>query len=482
MTIRLRVTILCASVLSACLLLFGLCLFFFLHAYIFQDLEKSLKAQTNQIKQNVQYVIKVNSRGWDFSIQLDRFDTVRTGMYLQLYNIVSGERIKSNNLGNADLPVELDTLKESNQGYYKTAELGNVPFLIYNDPIIDGKVVGVLQSAFNISLITKFFSILRIVLVALSLIVIIIASYLGWLLSRNALKPVSSLINATAQIHKSDDLKTRININRSDEIGVLSKSINSMLERIQSMYEELNKLYTAQRRFVADASHELRTPLTTINGNAEFLKKIWNLYLDEPKKLADSESIHLSMEAINDIADEGNRMARLVNDLLVLARSDVGIQIQKNVLEIEPIIAGVIRKIQINKKPIQLRIGNLQVIENIQVLGNGDYLQQMIYIFLDNAFKYTFDGYVQVDASLTADTVSINISDTGIGMDDSEIPHIFERFYRADWSRGQTPGTGLGLSIAKWIIDEHRGTIDVISTKGKGTIFIIQLPIYYSSN
>ncbi|MNR26297.1 Alkaline phosphatase synthesis sensor protein PhoR [compost metagenome] len=110
--------------------------------------------------------------------------------------------------------------------------------------------------------------------------------------------------------------------------------------------------------------------------------------------------------------------------------------------------------------------------------GNRDYLQQMLFIFIENAFKYTPQGKVMIDAVRVGGQIGIRIADTGIGMDQKDIPHIFERFYRADPSRGVTQGTGLGLSIAKWIIDEHRGSVEVISRKGEGTAFVIWLPAF----
>ena len=114
---------------------------------------------------------------------------------------------------------------------------------------------------------------------------------------------------------------------------------------------------------------------------------------------------------------------------------------------------------------------------NVSIYGSSDYLQQLLFIFIENAFKYTKQGHVQLDILRLRNQVGIRISDTGIGMDAEQIPQIFERFYRADSSRGQTSGTGLGLSIAKWIIDEHHGSIEVVSKKNEGSMFLIWLPI-----
>ncbi|WP_222708713.1 HAMP domain-containing sensor histidine kinase [Paenibacillus sp. N3.4] len=292
-----------------------------------------------------------------------------------------------------------------------------------------------------------------------------------------------SLISATEQIRNSEDFGNRIQHNGAqDEIGLLSKTINGMLKRIQTIYGELDNSYASQRRFVADASHELRTPLTTITGNAEFLKKIWTSLENYPSRLPEEEEIRISVEALNDITDEATRMGRLVNDLLALARADAGFRMKSEVVELKSIVDSVVRKAQLIPKAAELKTEGLDVLVNTIVLGDKDYLQQLLFIFIDNAFKFTSEGYVEINALRDKDKVRLMIRDTGIGMDPNELPHIFDRFYRADSSRGKTPGTGLGLSIAKWILEEHKGTVDVISVRGKGTSFLIWLPVYNISN
>ncbi|QGQ96491.1 sensor histidine kinase [Paenibacillus psychroresistens] len=477
MTIRLRLTLLYSGILGLVLLLFGALLYNILHFYIYKELEHSLKEQTADLQENVNYKFRINSTGWSLSIKLDDFDTLQSGMYLQLINFTSGEIAKSINLNGVDLPFSTEG-HDPNKGYFVTANIHNSPFYIYNDSlIINGTEVGILQAAYNISVISLFFSILKLVLVVLSVFVVSIASYLGWLVSKRALKPIYSLIRETELIQNSDDLARRIHYdNKHDEVGLLSKTMNGMLERIQMMYAVLDGSYITQRRFVADASHELRTPLTTINGNAEFLKKIWGTYLHNPS-LIELKEIEISVEAIHDITDEAMKMGKLVNDLLILARTDAGLQIVRTEIELKPIVEAVVRKLQLIPKLIEWKMENLEMLDNLQVMGDKDYLQQLIFIILDNAFKFTENGLVELRVFKLADRVGLMIRDTGIGMDPNEIPHIFERFYRADSSRGITPGTGLGLSIAKWILDEHQGTVEVVSEKGIGTSISIYLPI-----
>jgi two-component system OmpR family sensor kinase len=143
-----------------------------------------------------------------------------------------------------------------------------------------------------------------------------------------------------------------------------------------------------------------------------------------------------------------------------------------------PLVEEVIRKAQQLPRNADWRSGNLSCLYQIQVIGDADYLQQLLFIFIENAFKYTPHGFVEIVAVRSQDQIGLRIQDTGLGMDKDDVPRIFDRFYRVDPSRGQTAGTGLGLSIAQWIIDEHQGSIEVMTRKGEGSTFIIWLPIY----
>ncbi|OPA78610.1 histidine kinase [Paenibacillus selenitireducens] len=478
MTIRLRLTFIYSGILASALLLFGIALYSFLQYYLYNDLKSSLQEQTHLFRDKVKYSLAVDPVGWNFLIQIEDFDTVQTGMYVQIINLITGQKERSNNLGNAQLPYAPKDSEEK-QGYYTTATIRHTPFLIYNAPLLlNDKVVGVLQAAYPIGVVTKFLTILQYLLFFLSSIVILLAVCIGWLSAKRSLRPIYALIQATQQIQSSEDLGKRVQIEHTaDEVSLLSKTINGMLDRIQTMYAELDRAYATQRRFIADASHELRTPLTTINGNAELLHKIWTPYNQPPYCLADKHEIEISVEALHDIVDEGHRMRRLVHDLLTLARADAGQQMKQDRVEIRPVIEAVVRKAQLLPKTADFQANGLEVLENLYVIGDKDYLQQLFFIFLDNAFKFTSEGTVEFVASKGEHDIQFMIRDSGIGMSPEEISHVFERFYRADTSRGNTPGTGLGLSIAKWILDEHRGTVEIKSCEHEGTTFIIRLPM-----
>ncbi|WP_337913216.1 HAMP domain-containing sensor histidine kinase [Cohnella zeiphila] len=322
---------------------------------------------------------------------------------------------------------------------------------------------------------------------------VIVAFALGMFLSRKALRPIEQVTEAAEQIQSGSDLSIRIPGNSQDEIGRLRYTLNHMLERIERAYNGLEETNIAQRRFVSDASHELRTPLTTIRGNVDFLEKIWS----QPQQpavqdVADREGTEvnrtlsaeeretMSREALHDIADESRRMSRLVNDMLSLARADAGYVVDKDRVSLKPLAEEAARRAAFLPRTAEWKIGPLDALEGVWVQGNRDYLLQLLFIFIENGFKYTPSGEVRLEAIRAGDRIGLVVADTGIGMSKEEVPHIFDRFYRVDISRGQTPGTGLGLSIAKWIADMHNASLEVRTKLGEGTRFIVWLPIDFS--
>jgi len=256
-----------------------------------------------------------------------------------------------------------------------------------------------------------------------------------------------------------------------------------MLERLERAYKELEESIAAQRRFVSDASHELRTPLTTIRGNVDFLAKIWGGeggQAEGAPALTAEEREQLSKEAIHDIADEARRMSRLVNDMLALARADAGYTMPMERLSLRPLAEEAARRAAFLPRKAEWVVGPLDALDGVWVKGNRDYLLQLLFIFIENGFKYTPSGEVRLEAVRSGDKVGLVVADTGIGMSKEEVPHIFDRFYRADESRGKTAGTGLGLSIAKWIADMHHATLEVRTKLGEGSRFIVWLPVDFS--
>lgn len=491
MSIRLRLTLWYSGLLAVTLLVFGVAVYMFINWNTYNDLREQVKEQSESLQ------INYNANLLYF---FDRLDLNVSGqgivskdIYVQLVNYKEGNVIKqSRNLETLNVIIPYPDALDNPQEVFvkKKMKIHNDTYnmIVYQRPIpYKNEIVGMLQVGAIPYNEEKFMAGLRTTLIFSSLAVVLIAFTVGMLIARQALRPIWQVISATRQIEKGSDLSVRIPSNGpKDEIGQLADTLNSMLSRLEKAYNELDEAYKAQRRFVSDASHELRTPLTTIRGNIDLLEKMWSRARDTGAAsgadglLLPADHWKMSSEAMSDISAEAKRMSTLVGDLLALARADAGYVMEKQPLPILPLTEEVARRASLLPRTAEWRIGDLSKLQDVCVNGNHDYLQQLLFIFIENAFKYTPSGYVELRANRMDDHVGWIIQDTGIGMNPEEIPHIFDRFYRADESRGVTVGTGLGLSIAKWILDEHGGSVEVVTRENEGTTFTVWLPIDFS--
>jgi signal transduction histidine kinase len=235
------------------------------------------------------------------------------------------------------------------------------------------------------------------------------------------------------------------------------------------MLARLEELFKAQQRLVADVSHELRTPLTTIQGNVDLLRR----------GAADDPSTRTS--TLRAIADETTRMRRLVNDLLLLAQADSGLKLYQRPVEMDTLLLEVYRQAQVMAQGITVRLG---AEDQALVLGDADRLRQLLLNLVDNALKHTPAGSGEVTLTLrrAGGWVRVSVEDNGAGISAEDLPHIFQRFYRADPSRSRPGGSGLGLAIARWIAEAHGGRIEVESQVGKGSTFTLWLPELATGN
>jgi two-component system OmpR family sensor kinase len=240
-------------------------------------------------------------------------------------------------------------------------------------------------------------------------------------------------------------------------VGQLIHAFNQTLHRLEN-------LFNSQRRFLADVGHELRTPLTVIKGNVDLMQRFGE---------ADEESL-------TSIENEVDRLTRMVGDLLLLAQAESGkLPLDKHVVELDTLMLDALNQMNIlAREKVQLHLGE---IDQVLVCGDQDRLKQVLLNLIGNAINYTPQGG-KVTLSLGKDQgeAILTIKDTGQGIPEEDIPHVFERFYRAEKSRTRSrdgKGFGLGLSIAYWIIRNHEGHIDVESTEGEGTIFTVRLPL-----
>jgi two-component system OmpR family sensor kinase len=292
----------------------------------------------------------------------------------------------------------------------------------------------------------------------------------GWLLAGRALRPVLILTEAARTIARSGAFTQRVPADMPrDELGRLAETFNEMLERLE-------RSHAAQARFVSDASHELRAPITVIQANLELLAHRPDM------SAAEREA------AIQMAHDETARLARLVADLLVLARADTGVAVRHDPVDLDRVVLEVLDETRLLAP--HRRIDETRLLAPYQriviasldpavVAGDADRIKQLVLNLVENAIKYTpADGRITVAIRRAGLVAEIEVRDTGIGIPVADLPHVFERFYRADPARTRDAGgTGLGLSIALWIARQHGGDIVLASEPGRGTAATVRLPL-----
>ena len=367
------------------------------------------------------------------------------------------------NLPDRPLPVNDALLARAFAGEvsYETADVGGVGRLrMVYIPIADHQtepfvvIVGVPSEFAGADLRTLSEQIALIILLVLAL-----AGASGWLLARRALRPVVETANAVRRITDRNLHERLPETQTTDEIGSLIQVFNELLARLDRAFE-------AQRRFTADASHEICTPLTILKGDTE----VALLARRTPREY--ETLLRSNLEEIE-------RLSKLTTDLLWLARSDAGEQqLEKELVFLNELVADVLKRLR--QMADERGVGIYADVSEM-VLVEGDHLavQSIVYNLVSNALRYTpRGGSVRITLGYSWDGAArLEVADTGLGIPPEDLPHIFERFYRADNARSREPsGSGLGLAICQTMAAAHGGRIEVESTPGEGSRFSLLLP------
>ena len=320
-----------------------------------------------------------------------------------------------------------------------------------------GSLLGYVAWAESTGALRDLLRTVSIALVVGGLLVALLAFAAGWRLARRALAPVVEVTDTARAISLSGDFAARVEAGPpGDEIGELAVAFNEMLTALETNHQAL-------QRFLGDASHQLRTPLTTIRASLDLAQRPG---LDESERRA----------ILADAQAEAGRMARLIGDLLSLARADAGARLSFRPVEIDAVLLECVREQRQAADHVRMTV---ESVEPAVVDGDRDRLKELFLILLENAARYTPAGGTVSTSLEVRDRrlVVVTVADTGIGIDEADRAHLFERLYRGHRAREMRPsGTGLGLAIARWIAEAHGGTIALEPRPGGGTIAVVTLP------
>ena len=440
MPLRLRLALFGAAVVALALLVFGLLLYGLLSRSVVTNQDDALRV-----------------RGRDAVASLHGSTTPQapvapadlgksTDVFVEVMSS-DGSVLYSTGVLNGSPPVASPSLLDAAQ-QHKGSFATQGPLRLYVLPFASGYVMTgqstrVLES--NRSGVVVF-------LVISAIPALLAALIASWLVAGRALRPLQAAAAAAEDIGRTRDFGRRLPQPRSrDAVAGLAFSFNGMLNQLQDAFE-------SQRRFVGDASHELRTPLSTIQGNAGLLA-------------SRSVSDEVRQAAVADIVAESSRMARLVDRLLTLARADSGLQLHLAPVDLREVVEAVCRQAATQHPEQKLAVETTQA----SIDGDQDMLRQLLWILLDNAFRYAVSA-VEVRLHSEPGWARLFVADDGRGIPSDNRERVFERFYRADPARTGS-NAGLGLSIARWIVAQHRGRIVAGEATLGGAAFLVDLPL-----
>ena len=495
-SLRLRVTGVATALLAMGLALFGALVYAVSARTLDLEIDRALADRAHVVIAQ----IAVAQTATGVQVQLPDVDAIAAGGAVVQVTGFDGTIVRSALLGRATLPLS-DTARRAaaaGESTFETTEVEGVRLRIAAAPLAwRGETLGVLLVARPLGATEVVTGGLRIVLAATGTAVLVLGAAGSWLVTRRALRPLDDFAREAGAIGSTQDFGRRLPPELASqasvaEVGTLGITFNAMLDRLAQAYaavqagnQRLEAALQSQRRFVADASHELRTPLTTIRGNAHLLLR------------GDALPPADRAEMVDQVASEAERMARLVADLLTLARADGGLTPARQRVMLRPLLESVAAQGRsLGGGRVAVSVIPFTGDGDLEVDGDPDALRQLVLALVDNAVKYTPPGGA-VSLALSAipgsesgtlgpagdvgasggqtKMAQLSVIDTGMGIAPEDLPLVFDRFFRADRSR-HTAGSGLGLAIARWIAEAHGGSVHVESSLGAGSMFTVNLP------
>lgn len=459
MTIRNRLTLLYSSLLALVLIVFSMGLYWTLKYSLHQQIDSQLQARADEIQAGILLELGAQtSPVLENSLRDDGESYFENpGIFVEFSDQDGNVTLRSPNLGTVDVPK--DAAEMPSTQVWSTVVVEGQPVRLLSVPMtLPGEYSVVLRVGTSLTPVQQTLDRLALLLSVGTALATLGAVILGLTVSSRALSPIASMSSKARDIVEHKQLSTRFPVvNPEDELGQLAITFNEALAQIEQLFQ-------TQRRFVADAAHELRTPLTSIRGYVSLLKRgAWK----------DQEARD---ESLGVIEYESGRLTRLVNDLLLLAQSEnKTLEIMERPVALLEIVTTIVRQ--------EERLApNHQWVwtptDSPIILGDADRLHQLVLNLLDNARRHTPVGSrVMIKLAQVSTNAVLTIIDTGPGIPQEMLPHLFEPFFRADTARNRE-GTGLGLAIAQRLAEAHGGKIQATNHLDGGAQFTLTLPLF----
>ncbi|MFW6282248.1 MAG: sensor histidine kinase [bacterium] len=443
-----KITVLYVLMFMMLLFLINIAIYFFLSNFIIDNIRKSISNTSEFVVSQLSSVN--NPIGYYDAGILQDISRSEENIYFRILENNGEVRAQSRYLRDMDIPITDNISEFRNENRFlavNTIELDNFPFSS-----------GYLQVVKDITFEKNFLDFLILVLTVSAAVGSLLSVFLGYFTTKKMLSPINQITETAREISFSD-LDRRLSVRGpDDELKKLAVTFNSMLNRLESSFK-------SQKQFVSDASHELRTPISVIKGYVDLLDR-WG-----------KEKPEVRDEAIQAIKNETENMKHLIENLLLLARGDDSELVkEEEEFDVNNLISNIIKEFQLLEEEV-----DFEYIDNAQIkfFGDSNLFKQLFRIFIENAVKFTSrEGKIKIIIDDKDGDLFFSIEDNGPGIEKENLPYVFDRFYQADKSRSRKKeGSGLGLAIAKQIVDSYNGEIEVKTSPGEGSKFIIGIPI-----
>jgi signal transduction histidine kinase len=454
--LRLRLTLVYVALLAGALVAFGVSVYIVTANRISSNLDDRLRLEGDSIATTLQPIdppLSAQTMRTNQWLRLD--EEASSGILFQVRNLEGTLIYSSFPRGSLDLGLPETTTPE--QPLFSTADIEGQRFRLQYQPIVQsGEMLGSVAVGESLKTTDEALNQIRTALIFGGVGVLIITNVPAYVLAGRVLDPVRRVSRLARDIERTADFSRRVPPSAAgDEMAELTATFNTMIERVERMLE-------TQRAFLADSSHELRRPLTVLRTNIDILR--------DPSLPAEEREA-----CLQEMRTEAEAMSHLLSDLLLLSREGRQ-EIQHAPVDWSSVCEQAAARLRAQDRRHDLVA---EIAPGARVQGDGKRLGQMLWNLLENAAQYTPDGgRIALHLRLMDGLARLEVEDTGIGIAPGDLPHIFDRFFRAEDARTfHSDGNGLGLAIVKYIVEAHDGNVEVNSQPGRGTTMVVNLPL-----